>query len=214
MMASKFNINSTSGRYRAFTLVEMLVVIAVIGLITAAVAPMVFGTLVSTRLSSSGQTMMSAMSLAHEMAISGGEDIEVRFYRYTVVDEPGSGDYFRSIILVRPGKLAGEPGLQLGEIIKCPSGIIVGDTQALSPVLASGDVKVMPDSENLIRSARANYKAFRFRADGSTDLNFETNKCYFTLLEERLLQASAGVPPNFYAIQIDPVSGRLASYRP
>lgn len=216
----KFNMK-TSKEFRsqvlpstAFTLVEMLVVIAVIGLITTAVAPMVFGTLISTRLSSSGQTFVSAISLAHEMAVSGGEDIELRIYRYVITDEPGSTEAYRAIALIRPGKTPNEPGLQIGDVIRCPSGIVIGDNQNFSPILADASVRLTPDAENIIRSTTALYKAFRFRPDGTTDLPADAKQCYFTLAEERLLQGRSSVPANFFAVQIDPLSGRTSTYRP
>ncbi len=200
---------------KAFTLVEMLVVVAVIGLITAAVAPMVFGTLVATKLNSAGQTMSSAISLAHGLAVAESHEVEVRFYSYVDNDEPGSKEAYRAIVMVNPALNATDDGLQLGEIIRLPSGIIIGESTALSPLLTSSNLPTMPDKEKFIKASTARYKAFRFRADGTTSVaSVDANQCYFTLGEERLIADGGRIPPNFYAIQIDPLSGRAASYRP
>jgi uncharacterized protein (TIGR02596 family) len=209
-LAFKLRHNQRSG----FTLIEMLVVVAVIVLITAAVAPMVFSTLVATRLTSAGQTITSAISLAREHAVSGGQEVELRFYQYAIPEEPGSEDAYRAIVMVLPAKDPTEAGTQLGEILRCPSGIIIGDSQALSPLLNSNELRSMPDKESFIRSATARYKAFRFRPNGTTDLTEDANKCYFTLAEERLVDKGRKVPPNFFAIQIDPLSSRTEIYRP
>jgi uncharacterized protein (TIGR02596 family) len=198
----------------AFTLVEMLVVLAVMGLITAAVAPQVFGTLVATRLSSAGQTMVGAISLAHELAVSGGQEVELRFYRYEIEDEPDSDQAFRAIVMVKPSDDPTVSGQQIGEIIRCPAGIIMGDTQALSPILHSSDLKSQNDEEKFIRSTKATYKSFRFRPDGTSTLSMAAQDCYFTLAEERLIAKSSEVPANFYAVQVDPQSGRTETFRP
>ena len=211
----KFRSRSIKLDSSAFTLIEMLGVVAIIALITAAVAPMVFGTLVATKLSSAGQTMSAAISLGHELAVAESHDVEVRFYSYTEADEPGSKGAYRAIILVNPPSTLTGDGIQMGEIIRLPSGIIIGDSSTLSPLLSSTSITSSSDKEKFIRSSTAKYKAFRFRPDGTTSLaSVEANKCYFTLGEERLLSDESRVPANFYAIQSDPLSGRASSYRP
>jgi uncharacterized protein (TIGR02596 family) len=209
---------------KGFTLIEMMVVVAMIALITAAVAPMVFNTLVSTRLTSAGETLAGQLSLAQQIAVSRNQTVEVRFYQYVDPESPGSKPAYRALAIMQASSADGatnQLNKQLTDTYYLPSGIAVSDSAAMSPILASGRVQSEADKEKIIRRASdARYKAFLVRADGSTNLeqlmrgDYRPNQCYFTLGEDRVLQDSSTVPKNFYAVQIDPSTGRTSTYRP
>ncbi len=215
------------GRRAGFTLVEMLVVVMIVGLIVAAVAPMVFNTLSSTRLTSAGETMAAQISLAKQMATSRNEGVEVRFYSYVDPETPGSSDQVRALALMRVSSTASvaasgavmmEP---LTPVFFLPSGIIADDSSTLSPMLSGNYLSKQTDSEKVIkRAVSAHYRAFRFAADGSPNLmsltpdgDYQPNKSYLTLVEEKG-GGSVGIPKNFYTLQIDPATGKTSSYRP
>jgi uncharacterized protein (TIGR02596 family) len=201
---------------RGFTLIEMLVVVAVIALVTSAVAPMVFSSLMATRITSAGETMASQIALGHQLAVSGNQEVEVRFYQYAEASEPGSVSSFRALALMKTAsEVGGLLGQQLTDTFYLPSGIVVGNGAILSPPLQV--LPFGPDKEGIIKKVQgATYRAFHFYPDGTTDLpqyNLKANRCYLTVGEERIL-ANGTVPPNFYAIQIDPNTGRTVTYRP
>ncbi len=208
---------------RGFTLIEMMVVVAMIALIVAAVAPMVFGTLISTRLSSAGETLAGQLSLAHQIAVSRNMTVEVRFYQYEDPESPGSKPAVRALAIMQASETgtASQIGKQLTDTYYLPSGIAIGQTLAMSPILASNNVRSEPDREKIIkRSPNARYKSFQIRGDGSTNLEqlmlnqYRPNQSYITLAEDRVLNDEQTVPKNFYAVQIDPATGRTTSYRP
>lgn len=210
--------SSTAGRarQRAFTLIEMLVVVAVIALVTSAIAPMVFSTLTATRITSAGETLASQIALGHQLAVSGNQEVEVRFYQYAETASPGSTPAYRALALVKAsGDLGGLLGEQLTDTFYLPSGIVVGGGAILSPplqVLPSG-----PDRESIIKKIQgATYRCFHFYPDGSTNLPqyaLPAKQCYFTVGEERIV-VDGTVPKNFYAVQVDPNTGRTVPYRP
>lgn len=211
---------SSQRRQAGFTLIELMVVVAVIALVTSAVAPMVFSTMASTRLTSAGQSLASQISLAHQLAVSGNQEIEVRFYEYEDTSAPGTGKGFRAVAMVRSASMfstAGAAGLgqQVSDTFYLPSGIVFGSGARLSPPLSQ--LSSEQDREGIIKKARgATYRAFHFFPDGSTDLpmhQMAANQCYFTLGEERLI-ADGSVPKNFFAVQVDPNTGRTSTYRP
>ncbi|MDB6118180.1 MAG: Verru Chthon cassette protein [Verrucomicrobiaceae bacterium] len=204
----------------AFTLIELMVVVGVIALVTAAIAPMVFSTMASTRITSAGETLASQIALGHQLAVSGNQEVEVRFYQYEDINSPGSGTGYRAVAMVRASTVFGTTGSgALGQLLTepfyMPSGIVIGENAKLSPPLS----KLSPESdkEGIIKKARsATYRAFHFYPNGSTDLNQHSlvaNQCYFTLGEERLI-SKGDIPKNFYAVQVDPYTGRTATYRP
>ena len=211
---------------KGFTLIEMMVVVAMIALIVAAMAPQVFSTLVSTRLTSAGESLSGQISLARQMAISGNHSVEVRFYQYEDPEAPGSESAYKAIAIMRASSSGGAaaPGenlRQLTDTFYLPSGIVLGSAPELSPLLASGTIPTQVDSERIIkRSPTARYKAFLLRSDGSTNLEqlmgsgFNPNMAYLTLGEERALEGAKSIPSNFFAVQIDPSTGRTTTYRP
>jgi hypothetical protein len=73
-------------------------------------------------------------------------------------------------------------------------------------------VKRGPEYEQLRMPEAVNYRAFLCLPE-STDLNAGSN-WFVTLLQENDAQLSPNEVKNFYTIQIEPVTGRLMSYRP
>ncbi len=199
-----------------FTLVEMLVVIAVIVLVSSAIAPMVFGTLMATRITSAGETLASQIALGHQLAVSGNQEVEVRFYQYVDNSSPGTGQAFRALALVKSASdTGGTLGRQLTDTYYLPAGIIISNAAMLSPPLFV--LPFAPDKEGIIRKVQnATFRAFHFYPDGSTDMpeyKLLAKNSYFTLGEERII-VDGNVPKNFYAVQVDPNTGRVVSYRP
>lgn len=208
---------------KGFTLIEMMVVVAMIALIVAAVAPMVFSTLISTRLASAGETLAGQISLAHQIAVSRNMTVEVRFYQYEDPEAPGSKPAVRALAIVQASETGSRSqiGQQLTDTYYLPSGIAIGQTLAMSPLVATSAVRSEADREKIIkRSPNARYKAFQIRGDGSTNIEqimgdrYRPNQSYVTLAEDRAISDDQSVPKNFYAVQIDPVTGRTTSYRP
>jgi uncharacterized protein (TIGR02596 family) len=217
---------SIQRRSKAFTLIELLVVVAMIALIVAAMAPMVMGSLVSTRLTTAGQSVGGQLSLARQLAVSRSETVEVRFYEYPDPETPGAKSSYRAMAIMsrRARPVAVENGLreQLTDTLYLPAGIVIGDSQRLSPLLASGTIQSEQDLERVIkRSNNARYKAFLINPDGSTNLplmmqgRYSPQECYLTVAEERVLDDDSGeIPTNFFTVQIDPATGRISTYRP
>ncbi len=209
---------------QGFTLIEMMVVVAMIALIVAATAPMVFSTLISTRLTSAGETLAGQISLAHQMAVSRNQTVEVRFYQYEDPESPGSKPAYRAVAIMKAsglGAASNKEQVQLTDTFYLPSGIVIGDSSQMSPLLSGGYSPLQPDSERIVkRSKTARYKAVEIRPDGTTNIElmmgntYKPNRSYFTLGEEHVLEGSESIPKNFFAVQIDPTTCRTTTFRP
>jgi hypothetical protein len=69
--------------------------------------------------------------------------------------------------------------------------------------------------EEPFKSMSAQYLKITFYPNGTTSLNTTLRNSYLTLAEEgKVAEGSSQAPPNYYTIQIDPVTGRARSYRP
>jgi len=77
-----------TGRNRAFTLIELMTVIVIIGIMTALIIPEMKGTFEETLLRSTARELLNAIELASSRAISLNENLRVQLdpvgHRYTI----------------------------------------------------------------------------------------------------------------------------------
>ena len=205
-------------RSRAFTLIELLAVIAVIGLITATTVPMLFSTMKANRLSAAGEELVNRISLAQQMAVSRNHEIELRFYHYPDPEDPASKDHYRATLIAQPAPDPDAPGsvetIVLSDMSYLRNGIVIANDETLSPILKEATRNDYPDADNRIRGGTAHYKTIRFFPDGSCDVILVTNQAYLTVVEERDFAAAGGIPKNFFAVQVDHYTSRAITYRP
>lgn len=209
-----------------FTLIEMLVVVAIIALIVAAMAPLVFGSLSASRLTAAGEVMAANISFARQRAVSANEEIEVRFFSYDDPEASGTQTtvnamgVYKTTLDPTSGSTSATP-VAIAEMYYLPTGVVVSDSQVMSRLLSRA--KTEQDSDKQILKAVATYRAFRFLPDGSTNIlqilevsEGQTqfySQSYISLVEDRFADSSE-IPKNFFAIQIDPSTGRVTTYRP
>lgn len=201
-----------AARVRGFTLLELLVVITIIGLLMALATPFMVDTIAASRLTMAGSNLEQYLSLAQQEALTRNQPVEVRFFRY---DFEGQNQIRAYQIFVQERRAIGEPSWEpMGNPEFFGDGDVVIAEGALSPMFAGGGQAVTSDMEPFSSKTEATYYAIRYGADGSTQINQALADSYFTLILEKNLSASADPPPNFYTIQLDPVTGRTRSYRP
>jgi uncharacterized protein (TIGR02596 family) len=93
-MVSGFPVSPRRGKHAAFTLIEMLVVMALITIIMALAVPSFLGTIQSSRLTAAGQNMLGRLAQAQQTATSTNVPVEVRFYQYSDQTSLNKGNYF------------------------------------------------------------------------------------------------------------------------
>ena len=234
--------NAPSFSSRAFSLVELLVVISVIAIIAAFAVPAVTTMIRGSQLTQGSQLVNDQLSLARTSALSRNRSVEVRFYKYGDPETPGEQarnpvtGFFRSLQIFEV--LDNGALLPAGPITRLPSNVIMNEG-ALSTILddrerahittpTSSDPE-MPDTEI---GRRYHYTSFRFLPDGSTDLPpngtlTATDKrpkgdSWYITVHGTHARKSAGetdgmtsiLPENYFTVQIDPITGSTRSYRP
>lgn len=170
---------------RAFSLIEMLVVIAIIAMIMASATPALMRTMQATRLATTGDSIMGAIAEAKQLAYAQNVPVELRFFKHPDQDFSGSTvQLFRSfqmfkIVTLSQGVGAGaqlsESVVPVGTLYKLSDGIIIAAGLDLSPLLngAGGasldDVKPNAGGGGPGYSGvpNAKYNAIRFMPDGS-----------------------------------------------
>jgi uncharacterized protein (TIGR02596 family) len=223
---------------RGFSLVELLVVMAIIAIIARFTVPAVSTMLRGARLTQASEMLTDQLSLARQLALSENRPVEVRFFRYGDPEVPGenvnvsSTGQFRALQIYEI--LDNGVVMPLDKVQMLPTSVIMNSTSGTTTVALSSlfldqtmvtSAQVLTDSTapNLPRGVNKNYDyfVFRFLQDGSTSLSPSTSQVsggiwYVTIHDINDLPKIKGsaLPPNYFTLQIDPLNGLLKSFRP
>ncbi len=223
----------------AFSLIEMLVVVAIIVMIMAVATPALMRTLQSSKLSGAGDALLGAISQAQQFAFTQNSPVEIRFFKFnTDIDLPGARQDFRAYQMFKvttaaltSGSTLTETFIPMGTLSRLPDSITLVADSDLSPLLNGNSQQDTKNGSTPGYSgvSGATYNAIRFMPDGSyrvagtisssglTTIPFaqDITLCHVTLASDAGSAITAkNLPPNFYTIQIDPFTGKARTYRP
>ncbi|SDT99097.1 Verru_Chthon cassette protein D [Verrucomicrobium sp. GAS474] len=185
---------------RGFTLIELLVVMGIVAVVAVFAVPALPSLLLGNALSRGGQVLGNELALARQEAMTANREVEVRFYRI-------SGSWTAVQAWRVDTDDSGTTYTPLRHIQYLPDGIIV--KEGLSPLLTA-DPAV---TGQVVLPARitASYGGFRFRPSGATSVAV-TDANNFLTVQDR--NAQGDPPKNYYTLQVNPLSGKIAVYRP
>jgi uncharacterized protein (TIGR02596 family) len=201
----------------AFTLVELITVLAIMSVLMLIAMPSIVGTLQANRLTSAGEGLMYRLSRLQQEVATSNHAGEIRFYRFEMEGVRG----FHAYQLFAHDAKSGELRALENPIYFKDSNLTVVEG-ALSPLLepaAHGTAEgVWPKSavDEPFKSLNAEYFRISFLPNGTTSLSAPLRQCYLTLASEEGGSGEQGArpPANYYTIQVDPVTGRARAYRP
>lgn len=199
--------NSTAG----FTLVELLAVMLVLVLLLALAAPALLGSMSASRLATAGDLLLNKLSEAQQLAIASDSEVEVRFYEQPDAQGADATPRLRSFQLLTLAT-GGDSKVQArfqpaSPVTRFGEGIVGSSKNKITSLMDLGF-----KTDATVASSPGRHLSVRFLSDGSTDL--APGSRWFLTLVDAGTEARDGVPPNYYTIQIDAITGRVRSFRP
>lgn len=219
-------------RQPGFSLIELLVVCAIIGIIVGFTIPAATTLMRGSQLTQGSQLLSDQFALARQIALSRNHPVEMRFYKYADPETPGEDTKepstwryraFQSFETLENGAI-----IPLNKVQMLPNAVVMSSGRlstlldetvrgtAKKPAENDPEIPRIP-SKKVSKTESYVYQSFRFRPDGSTDLSSTGDvQWYVTLhgLNDRQAEESTKPPPNFFTLQVDPVSGTARSFRP
>lgn len=190
----------------AFSLLEVLAVLAVFTILISLVAPAASSVLRGSHLAQAGRTLNEQLTLARQLALSRNCRIEVRFYSLTQPGETSPGK-FRALQLFEVRDTGN--AAPAGKIVRLPESVIIDSGDTLSTLLNSSRT---PPAGTVTEYP---CRVFRFLPDGSTDLSaLGTEKWFLTLHAGKDGDQLRLSPVNFITLQLEPANGNIRTFRP
>jgi uncharacterized protein (TIGR02596 family) len=194
----------------AFSLFELLIVMAIISFLLVMVVPATSSLVQSTNIARGGQLVESQLQLARQIASSKNRSIEVRFIKTSELTDGGFGA-IQLWQLDSPKAGATNVLSPVTRIETLPTGICISENATLaSRFLALAPSGTMPSGNALSGKA---FASLRIHPSGLVSPAMDMNRLYLSVVPARDGNAAA-LPKNFVTIQLNPLTGTPLIYRP
>ena len=210
---------SLSSREDAFTLVEMLVVMAVIAVLIALVAPVTNGLLRGNLLTQSGETVADQIIAARQAALTNSRTVQVRFYKLPQNGAGAATNYtgVETVLLEENGQTR-----QVSKIEQLRNGIMFAADGTHSTLLVppGGALTTVSGTETLAGFGKQQcaYVGFQILPNGSTDLDptaaADYGGWFVTLIDANKPVPASGTPNDYYTLRVEALDGHVQTFRP
>jgi len=196
----------TLSRSRAFTLLEMLIVLAIAIVLFSFIAPAVTSISQGNALTRGGQNITDTLLLAVEEAMTRNRAMEVRLIR--IPSDSGESLAYRGV-QVWGAKESSGTFTSLTPIMRLPRGVVIAESLLLSPLLQSPNAL---SGKVAVNGVERDYTAFVILANGSLK-GGQPAQSYLTVLLEKDAGTDSA-PSNYFSIYLNPATGKVRTFRP
>lgn len=191
---------------RAFTLVELLVVVAIVAVLSVLALPAVTSVTNGTALTRAEHLVADQLAQARQEATGKNREVQVRF-----VWKDGAPAGYRGVQLWAPSAKDVTDYRPVSRIAWLPDGTLISSVAQMSPLV--GSPTIPETNAEFPGRGSTRYCGFRFRSGGGTDLSFNSSSNFVTVVQDKDAAVTTA-PKNYAVIQVDPVNGRIRTYRP
>ncbi len=211
---------------RAFSLIEMMIVLTVVGVLLAFAAPDLFSLIQSSSLSSEGSYLRNQLTQGQQLALAKNADVEMRFFEMADDSAGEQFEGFRAYQFFQYDKTGEMIAVSRFHRINAPvilskrlSTILNAQASGTAQDQRSGFISPRSGSAEIPvgnRMQTTNYISFRFRPDGATDLpnRARPDDTWFLTLVQGEGAADSASPDNYYCLQVNPFNGQVTEFRP
>lgn len=199
-VAPAVEIPALGGR-NAFSLIELLVVVAIVGILSALTVSGLSSMMQASDLTRGGQLLTDQINLARQIASARNTVVEMRFIE--LPDRAGFG----AVQLWNADSTGGMKAAS--RMITLPQSVTIAPNPPLPGAMAS-----LP-STNTMQSGNATtrYAALQIRPSGQVTTALSMSNLFFTVVPS-VFANEAHLPTNYFLLQINPLTGVPLVYRP
>ncbi len=208
-----------------FSLVELLTVLTIISILSAATIPAMQSVLQSTKITQGGQILTEQINLARQIASARNTTVQVRLIKLAQVQNAAATGYNAVQLWGAPS--GSTQSVALGQMAILPAAVVISeDTSNYSKLLASGTGAVVTSSTMSVPAGTASYIYFSVMPSGVIPVNnvttaetTEMTGAYLSVVGSSYGSSSAapgavGAPQNYLVVQMNPHTGSTLVYRP
>ena len=198
-------------QHSAFSLVELLIVVAIITVMASLMGPTLNSALRGTALTQATDKVIGVLSLAHQTAVSKAQTVEVRFYSYTNSELPGDTGQGHAIQAFMVDDNGNSTPMMKAQVL--PNSVIISKSTNFSTLMGKTNTGTPTMAIPRVGTTYT-YGSFQYYRSGTTSLASDPLTTAGTVWGITVVNAtdmmganSTNLPINYATVVVDPFNG-------